>query len=364
MQKIKLRVAIIFGGKSAEHEVSLKSATNVSNSIDRTLFTPILLGIDKSGEWFYNSSYATDDINLADNDYFIEATNVYLSAAENGIHVISKKENRNLASFDVAFPIVHGTFGEDGTLQGILKSMNAPFVGPDVLGSAIAMDKDVAKRLLKAADIPVAASYTLYKNDPSEYSFEEVVSELGLPLFVKPANAGSSVGVSKVTNEKEYHAALSTAFQFDNKILMEEAVIGKELECGVLGNENAQASVVGEIVTKDFYSYDAKYVSSTEASLQIPAEIENSMSETIRGLAVKACKVIGCEGMARVDFLLSNDNKLVLNEINTLPGFTEISMYPKVWEYTGLSETDLITRLITLAIQRHKRDTNLSVDIK
>ena len=145
---------------------------------------------------------------------------------------------------------------------------------------------------------------------------------------------------------------------------MEEAVIGKELECGVLGNENAQASVVGEIVTKDFYSYDAKYVSSTEASLQIPAEIESSMSETIRGLAVKACKVIGCEGMARVDFLLSNDNKLVLNEINTLPGFTEISMYPKVWEYTGLSETDLITRLITLAIQRHKRDTNLSVDIK
>ena len=148
---MKLRVAIIFGGKSAEHEVSLKSATNVSNSIDRTLFTPILLGIDKSGEWFYNSSYATDDINLADNDYFIEATNVYLSAAENGIHVISKEENRNLASFDVAFPIVHGTFGEDGTLQGILKSMNAPFVGPDVLGSAIAMDKDVAKRLLKAS---------------------------------------------------------------------------------------------------------------------------------------------------------------------------------------------------------------------
>ncbi|WP_455621633.1 D-alanine--D-alanine ligase [Parabacteroides sp.] len=361
---MKLRVAIIFGGKSAEHEVSLKSATNISNSMDRTRFIPVLLGIDKSGEWFYNDSYITDDINLADNDYFIEATNVYLSAAGNTVHVISKKESKNLTSFEIAFPIVHGTFGEDGTLQGILKSLNIPFVGPDVLGSAIAMDKDVAKRLFKAADIPVAASYTLYKNAPSEYSFEKIASELGLPIFVKPVNAGSSVGVSKVTNEKEYHAALSTAFRFDNKILVEEAIIGKELECGVLGNENAQASVVGEIVAKDFYSYDAKYISSTEASLQVPARIESGMSEVIRELAVKACKVIGCEGMARVDFLLSKDNKLVLNEINTLPGFTEISMYPKVWEYTGIPETDLITRLITLAMQRHERDTNLSVDIK
>lgn len=360
---MKLRVAIIFGGKSAEHEVSLKSATNISNSIDKTRFIPILLGIDKAGEWFYNSGYVTDDINLADNNYFIGATNVYLSGVGNTVNVISKKEVRDLTSFDIAFPIVHGTFGEDGTLQGILKSMNVPFVGPDVLGSAIAMDKDVAKRLLKAADIPVAASYTLYRNTSSEYSFDEIVSELGLPIFVKPANAGSSVGVSKVTNEKEYQAALSTAFRFDNKILVEEAVIGKELECGVLGNEDAQASVVGEIVAKDFYSYDAKYVTSTEASQQVPAQIESSTSEVIRGLAVKACKVIGCEGMARVDFLLSNGNKLVLNEINTLPGFTEISMYPKVWEYMGISETDLITRLMTLAMQRYKRDANLSVDM-
>ena len=362
---MKLKVAIIFGGKSAEYEVSLKSATNIYKSIDRTHFIPILLGIDKSGEWFYDSSYAKDDINLADNDYFVEATNVYLSVVGNVVNVISKIENRDLISFDLAFPIVHGTFGEDGTLQGILKSMDVPFVGPDVLGSAIAMDKDVTKRLLKAAGIPVANSYTIYKHFPTEHSFKELASDLGLPLFIKPANAGSSVGVSKVTNENEYNVALSTAFQFDNKILVEEAVIGKELECGVLGNESLQASVVGEIVaTKDFYSYDAKYISSNGATLQVPARIATDISDKIRELAVKACKAICCEGMARIDFLLSKENKLVLNEINTLPGFTEISMYPKVWEYTGITEKDLITELISLAIQRHKRNSILSTKIK
>ncbi|MCS2404945.1 D-alanine--D-alanine ligase [Bacteroides salyersiae] len=233
------------------------------------------------------------------------------------------------------------------------------------MGSSIAMDKDVTKRLLKAADIPVANSYTLYKHFPNEYSFQEIVSSLRLPVFVKPANAGSSVGVSKVTNETEYRAALLTAFRFDNKILVEEAVIGKELECGVLGNEEPQASIVGEIVaTETFYSYDAKYIHSDGVVLQVPARIEAHISDTIRQLAVKACKAIGCEGMARVDFLLSSENKLVLNEINTLPGFTEISMYPKMWEATGISEKELITILINLAIQRHERNVNLSTEIE
>ena len=200
---------------------------------------------------------------------------------------------------------------------------------------------------------------------PNEYSFQEIVSSLRLPVFVKPANAGSSVGVSKVTNETEYRAALLTAFRFDNKILVEEAVIGKELECGVLGNEEPQASIVGEIVaTETFYSYDAKYIHSDGVVLQVPARIEAHISDTIRQLAVKACKAIGCEGMARVDFLLSSENKLVLNEINTLPGFTEISMYPKMWEATGISEKELITILINLAIQRHERNVNLSTEIE
>lgn len=361
MKKI---VAIIFGGKSAEYEVSLKSATNVVNSIDRTKFIPILLGINKSGEWFYNNGYKTENVNLVEKDYFSEGTKIYISFSDNHVNVISKVTNEAFVSFDIAFPIVHGTYGEDGTLQGILKAINIPFVGPDVLGSAIAMDKDITKRLLKAVGIPVANSYTLHKDVPLEYSFEEVVSVLGLPLFVKPANAGSSVGVSKVTNKNEYAMALSTAFQFDNKILVEEAVIGKELECGILGNEQMRVSVVGEIVaTKDFYSYDAKYMSTTGATLQVPARIDTGISEEIRKLAVKACKTICCEGMARVDFLLSKDNKLVLNEINTLPGFTEISMYPKVWEYTGISEKDLITELISLAIQRQQRNATLSIKV-
>ena len=361
---MNVTVAIIFGGKSAEHEVSLKSASNVFNSTDRMKFIPVLLGVDKSGKWFYNDKYVADNVNLADNDYFAEATHVYLSATGKSVNVIGKKENKVLTSFDIAFPIIHGTFGEDGTLQGILKSLNIPFVGPDVLGSSIAMDKDVTKRLLKAADIPVADSYTLYKHIPDEYSFQEIVSELGLPVFIKPANAGSSVGVSKVTNETEYHVALTTAFRFDNKILVEEAVIGKELECGVLGNETPQASVVGEIIaTETFYSYDAKYIHANEAILQVPARIETHISDEIQYLAVKAYKAICCEGMARVDFLLSTGNKLVLNEINTLPGFTKISMYPKMWEATKIAEKELITKLIDYAIQRYERNANLSIEI-
>lgn len=358
-------IAILFGGKSAEYEVSLKSASNLFNAIDRTKFTPLLIGVDKSGEWFYNPLYDQYNINLAKHDYFADATNIYLSHSIDKFEIISKKSNMVMANMDVAFPIIHGTYGEDGTLQGILKSINIPFVGPDILGSAIAMDKDITKRLLKAADIPVADSYTLYKQYPYKHTFEEISSKLGLPLFIKPANAGSSVGVSKVSNKSDFNSGVSTAFQFDNKILVEEAIIGKEIECGILGNEDVRASIVGEIVaTKDFYSYNAKYMNSTEATLQIPAKIDNHLSECIRACAIKAFKTICCEGMARVDFFLTKENRFVLNEINTLPGFTEISMYPKLWEHTGVSYTDLITELVLLSLQKHKRDTQLLIKIK
>lgn len=359
------KVAIIFGGKSTEHEVSLASATNVYQAMDKERFTPVLIGINKNGEWFYNGDYPSDSVNLTKNDYFQKAQNVYLSSAGDNIKVINKENNAVLADFNVAFPIVHGTFGEDGTLQGILKSAGIPFVGPDVLASAIAMDKDIAKRLFQLEGIPVTSSYTVYKHNASSYTFKQITDHLGLPCFVKPANAGSSVGVSKVTSEVEYRNALQEAFRYDNKVLVEEAVIGKELECGVLGNEDARASVVGEIVaTENFYSYDAKYISSTGATLQVPARIDNALSDSIREYAVRAFHAIGCEGMARVDFLLSDNGKLALNEINTLPGFTAISMYPKMWEQTGISEKELITELITLAVQRHERDTSLSVEVK
>ncbi len=363
-----MNVAVIFGGKSAEYEVSLVSATHIINSMDKAVYAPILLAVDKHGEWFYNRHYKNAEVNLTTNNYFAGADKVYLSQAGKMVEVISKTNNDILASFEVAFPIIHGTYGEDGTLQGLLKAMNIPYVGPDVLGSAIAMDKDIAKRLFAAADIPVAKWLTLYRAGQDEKpipTYSEAVATLGSPFFIKPANAGSSVGVSRVLSEADYKAALTKAFKYDHKVLMEEGVIGKELECAVLGNiEDMQASSVGEIVaTKDFYSYDAKYVSSTGANLQIPADINPEMLERIRQYALRACKVIHCEGMARVDFLLSNEGHLVLNEINTLPGFTAISMYPKLWEHSGIQKEELVSHLITFALQRHHRDATLSIQL-
>lgn len=355
---MKLKLAVIFGGRSAEHEVSLQSASNIFNAVDREAFEPLLIGVDKSGDWRFNQDYPKEAIDLLKNDYFEGSKSIYILNKSGQIQLIDKYDNAVLAAFDLAFPIIHGTTGEDGTLQGFLKMTDIPFVGPDVLGSAVAMDKDVTKRLLRDAGIPIADFYTLHKYDTCRYSFDEIVSSFGLPFFVKPANAGSSVGVSKVTDEEGFNAAVSEAFKFDNKLLIEEAVIGKEVECAVLGNEQIRASIVGEIVpTKDFYSYDAKYISASGAKLRIPADIDESVATRIRELSIQACKVICCEGMARIDFFLREDNTFVLNEINTLPGFTGISMYPKLWEQTGISCRDLITELVNLSLQRQERRT-------
>jgi D-alanine-D-alanine ligase len=262
-----------------------------------------------------------------------------------------------LASFEVAFPIIHGTFGEDGTLQGILKSLQVAYVGPDVLGSAVGMDKDVAKRLLRDADIPIAAFVTMYRHIPNQFSFDEITQKLGLPIFVKPANAGSSVGVSKVTSEAEFERAVSEAFIYDKKILVEEAVFGKEVECAVLGNEVVKASVLGEIISAtNFYSYEEKYLNLDGVQTKIPAEIDQLISDLIRETALKAFQVLCCEGLSRIDFFLREDNTFVLNEINTLPGFTSTSMYPQLWEKTGLPYPSLLTEIITLAEMRHQRD--------
>ncbi len=361
---MKSRVAIIFGGKSAEHEVSLKSASNIFNAVDIRIFEPTLLGMDKNGNWRYHTNYVEQDIDLTGFDYFPGSVEVYISNSEGRAMITDKKTNRILNVFDIAFPIIHGTFGEDGTLQGFLKLAGIPFVGPDVLGSAIGMDKDVTKRLLRDAGIPIADFFVLYQHAPSQYSFDEIVARLKLPLFVKPANAGSSVGVSKVTNKADFDQALSEAFEFDHKILVEEAIVGKEVECAVLGNKDPKASVIGEIIpTKDFYSYEAKYIDMDGAKMKIPAEIDEIVAGQIKELAVKAFRTICCEGMARVDFFLRPDNTFVINEINTLPGFTEISMYPKLWEQTGISYRDLITELINLAQKRYERDSKLLIEM-
>lgn len=322
--KKKIRLAIIFGGRSAEHEVSIRSAKNVFEAIDKTKYEVTLIEIDKSGGWDLNK----------------------------------------LSGNDVAFPILHGPYGEDGTIQGMLKLMNLPFVGASVLGSALGMDKDAMKKLLNQAGIPTAKFLVFQKGELNKIKFEDIKNKLGLPFFVKPANLGSSVGITKVKSEKEFKKAIDNAFEFDNKILIEEYLKRREIECSVLGNENPIASIPGEIIPQhEFYSYEAKYLDENGAILKVPAKLPKWIVKKVQDLAIKTFKTLCCEGMARVDFFLKDNGELVVNEMNTIPGFTNISMYPKLWEASGISYKDLIDQLITLALQRFKRDSKLKTSV-
>lgn len=266
-------------------------------------------------------------------------------------------------SLDVVFPILHGPFGEDGTVQGLLKLANIPFVGAGVLGSAVGMDKDVMKRLLRDAGIPIARFIVLNKYSADEVAFDDAREQLGRPLFIKPANLGSSVGIHKVRDREEFDRAVRDAFKYDNKVLIEECIIGREIECSVLGNDQPVASVLGEILpSHEFYSYEAKYLDENGAVLEIPAKLPPEISERIRQTAIKTFSVLCCEGMARVDFFLRNGEEIIVNEINTIPGFTRISMYPKLWEASGLPYGELIDRLIGLAIEKFGREKKLETE--
>jgi D-alanine-D-alanine ligase len=360
------KVGILFGGKSAEHEISLLSAKNIYEAIDRTKFEPVLVGIDKNGHWIIND--ASRFLLNADNPALI-------SLSTDGKPVALRPESRSLLSaepagnqfapviLDAVFPILHGPFGEDGTIQGFLKLAGIPYVGPGVLGSAVGMDKDAMKRLLRDAGIPIGKFLTL-KSHERLPSFAEVESALGVPFFIKPANMGSSVGISKVRAEGEYSGAVRDAFQYDTKIVIEEFISGREIECAVLGNEEPAASVPGEIIpSHDFYSYDAKYLDENGASLEIPAKLDDETKKRIQNLAVKVFQVLCCEGLSRVDFFLKADGGIIVNEINTMPGFTKVSMYPKLWEASGVSYTELITRLIELAISRFEKECGLRTSV-
>lgn len=358
----KINVGILFGGRSAEHEVSLQSAKNVIDAIDKEKYDVTLIGIDKTGQWYLNDR---SQFLLNSND----PKHIALNKTNKDVVLVPGAENQKLlcpsdrnisGNIDVVFPILHGPYGEDGTVQGLLKLANIPFVGSGVLGSAVGMDKDVTKRLLRDAGIPIAKFLVFHKWNQDDLNFDEISQFLGLPLFVKPANAGSSVGVSKVKNAHQFKKAMEDAFQFDNKVLVEEFVEGREVECAVLGNQTPIASNVGEIIAQqEFYSYEAKYIDENGAVLDIPAKISNEQVQIIQDLAIKTFKVLCCEGMARVDFFLSKDNKVIVNEINTIPGFTKISMYPKLWEVSGISYGELIDKLIVLALDRHARDQRL-----
>ena len=349
----KLRVALLCGGKSAEHEVSLHSGLKVAKALDPLRFDPVLLGIDKAGNWHRMDLAALEQSAKARKLLPVESERqspgLFLSEDSRGI--------------DVVFPVLHGPFGEDGAMQGLLKLANLPCVGAGVLGSAVGMDKDAMKRLLRDAGLPIARYRAYREHQRAEIAYSDIAAELGSPLFVKPANLGSSVGVSKARNEMEFLAALDLAFRYDRKILIEEAAGGRELECAVLGNEHPQASVVGEVISDatrhDFYSYQAKYLDEKGATLRIPANLPAAISERIRTLALQAFEALYCEGMGRVDFFLRADGIILVNEINTLPGFTATSMYPKLWEASGIGYTDLLSRLIDLAIERFAAEAKL-----
>lgn len=368
----KLKIGVLYGGRSGEHDVSLCSAASVVAALDRNKYNVTAIGIDKDGRWYVQENPQI----VPDKDFgkkmALKKRGLWLVnhfEQKNKLHLYNIKGKKEEVIVDVVFPVIHGTFCEDGTLQGLLELAMVPYVGADVIGSAVGMDKDVAKRLLNQAGIPVVPSETVNKQrwqdyDEAKFIMKNVLEKLGLPLFVKPVCTGSSVGVKKVKKKDDLAKAMNFAFQFDTRVMIEEAIDCREIECAVLGNENPVGSVLGEIIPNhEFYSYEAKYIDPNGAALKIPAKINKTLSDKIRRIAVEGYMALGCSSMARVDFFLDKKtNKFYLNEINTLPGFTSISMYPKLWEATGLKYSDLLDKLIALALDRHKKKLEIKTD--
>ena len=362
----KIRVGLLFGGKSAEHEVSLQSAKNILAALDKNQYEVVLIGIDKGGKWRWSQ-----ELNLLNEN---DPGSIQLDSggqelaivpgAETG-QMISIDGKKDLGPIDVIFPILHGPFGEDGTVQGLLKLANIPFVGAGVLGSAVGMDKDVMKRLLKADNIPIADFLTFTYADKGSIDYGQITNRLGLPVFVKPANLGSSVGISKAYDRAGLEKAVHYAFQYDTKIVIEENIQGRELECSVLGNESPIASLPGEVLPQtDFYSYEAKYIDENGALLEIPAKLPDEKTREVQQLAIRAYRSLCCEGLARVDLFLRENGEVLVNEINTLPGFTRISMYPKLWEASGLPCKELLDQLIRFALESFQREQKLKTNVE
>jgi len=356
----KLNLAVLCGGQSAEHEVSIESAKNVVAALDKNRYQIFVIYITQSGEWILLDSLAI----LLQNPQMQVLTEPVMGERlflRLGVdHPFAYWSENNLPPhtipIDVIFPVLHGVHGEDGTLQGLLELINIPYVGAGTLGSAVCMDKEITKQILSAAGIPIAPWMLMRREEMAKISFAHVVEKLGLPLFVKPANTGSSVGVSKVKDEAQYAEALAKAWCYDDKIILEQFIPGREIECAVLGNETVAASIPGEIISHhEFYSYEAKYLDPNGADLQIPAELPAPVMTQVQTLAKKAFTLLNCAGMARVDFFVDPSGKVILNEANTIPGFTQISMYPKMWMASGMTYAELIDELIRLALERFKQ---------
>lgn len=351
----QLKVAIIFGGKSTEHAISLRSTRGIMGQIDRSKYDLKLIWIDLEGNWWL--------LNALDPDERENARPITLIPGKDGARILNTESCQLEGEIDVAFPVLHGIFGEDGTIQGLFKMVNVAFVGCGVAGSAACMDKDVTKRLLRDAGIGIAPY--LCATREHAVSYEKACNELGSTvLFLKPASLGSSVGVHKVTNEAEYEAGLKDGLEYDIKVVIEPNIVGCEIECAVLGNEAPRASYPGEIVmeTDAFYDFESKYISKEAAKLNIPAIMTDDQIAQMRQMACDAFTACGCEGLARVDFFMKEDGEMIINEINTLPGFTEVSMYPKMWGATGIGYTELLDLLIELGMDRYKREQALKID--
>ncbi len=346
----KCTVALLFGGQSAEHEVSIQSAHNVRSALLAAGYAIILIGIDRQGVW-----RLAPDVGRVDPAWPAVAI---LPGGSGKIVMLDGHGGADKA--DVVFPVLHGPRGEDGSLQGLLKLANVAFVGPDTLASALCMDKEFSKHMLRAAGIPTVKTLSFDRAGAASHS--TAASKLGSPLFVKPANMGSSVGVSKVHSEVEYDEALEIAFQYDTKVVVESFADGQEIECAVLSLDELQASVPGEIVPTNndgFYSYDAKYIDDKGAKLVFPANLPVAVTQDIQEMSIAASRALGCEGMVRVDFFLKADGALLVNELNTIPGFTAISMYPKLWDASGIPPEKLVVHLIDHALGRFQRESDL-----
>jgi D-alanine-D-alanine ligase len=370
--KNKIRVGVLFGGRSGEHEISLRSALTVMSAMDPKRYEIVPIGIGRDGRWYLEH----DALKLlADRTPNLAA----LAAGDTPVTLLPHPDSRALVaaprrgdrapavgaqpvsgSLDVIFPVLHGTYGEDGTVQGLLQLAGIAYVGAGVLGSAVGMDKDMQKRLLRDAGVPVLRYCAVERAHWREHlgRIRRAARELGYPVFVKPNAQGSSIGISKVKRPGDLAPALEDAFQYDRKALIEQSCQGREIECSVLGNDRPEASVPGEILVKgghEFYSYESKYVDPEGAEVKIPADLPRAVANRIRSIAVRAFMALGLRGMARVDFLASRDlRRIYVNEVNTIPGFTSISMYPKLWEASGLPLPKLIDRLIELALEEHR----------
>ena len=343
-----IRVGLLFGGQSAEHEISVQSARNILVALAPERYEVVPIGINRQGQWW-----------LADPQWLAQASPEKLPPFEQGVTPVGVLPGQGLIQFqkhqweplalDVVFPVLHGPRGEDGTVQGLLTLAGLPFVGAGVLGSAVGMDKEVMKRLLAQAGLAVG-NYRCYRRGQA-VNVARVVGELGLPLFVKPANMGSSVGVTQVRTAEELLPALTKAWQYDPKALVEQAIPGREIECAILDGDPPQASVPGEIIPQhDFYSYEAKYLDAQGALLKMPADLTPAEVAQVQALSIQVFQVLECAGLGRVDWFFTPDGQWIVNEMNTIPGFTQISMYPKLWELSGISYGDLVNRLLSLAL--------------